>query len=121
MSITLDRVEGEVVAILMAGGMPLGARRYLDGAVWNENEHHATLDAGDIPAALVELARMAVEESEMEFAAVSVIEENDRPALLWFDAGPDLAEWDLSLNGRVAAGFADYLVAIAAGNKEKAS
>ena len=41
----------------------------------------------------------------------------DRPGLLWFDAGPDLAAWDPALEGRVAPGLADYLIAVAAGDK----
>ena len=121
MAIEPDRFSGEVLSVLMAGGIPLGGLRYADGRSWDAGELAAPLTVEEIPATVVELTRGAVEASGLGFAAVSVIQKGDRPGLLWFDAGPDLAEWDRLLEGRIAAGLADYLITVAAGDEGRRS
>ncbi len=116
-----DRFSAEVLSVLIAGGSPLGGLRHADGPSWAAGENAGQIAGEKIPADVVELACRAVETLGLGFAAVSVIQKGDRPGLLWFDAGPDLAVWDLFLEGRVAAGIADYLIAVAAGDEGRRS
>jgi len=120
-SIEPDRFTGEVLSVLVAGRNLLGGLRYENGLAWDRKEHSATVAAKEVPASVAEMAIDAVETLGLGFSAVSLIEKGDRPGLLWFEAGPDLAAWDLSLEGQVATGLADYLIAVANGDKGSSS
>lgn len=112
-----DPIPGAVLSVLVAGGEALGGLRHAGGAAWAAGEPAEPLAAGEIPAADGELALRAADSVGMGFAAVSVMETSGRCRVLWFDAGPDLAGWDARLDGRIAAGLADYLIAVAAGDR----
>lgn len=117
MAIEPDPVPGELLSVLIAGENPLGGLRYADGEAWVAGKPVAPLAPDEIPGNAAERACEAVKSLGLGFAAVTLIGEADRPSLLWFDAGPDLAAWDRALEGRVSTGLADYLIAVAAGDE----
>ena len=112
-----DPIQGELLSVLVAGEEPLGGLRYRNASSWAAGRPDAPLGAGEIPAAAAASSRAALESLRIDFAAVTLIAEETRPGLVWFDAGPDLAAWDRALDGRVAAGLVDYLISAAAGGK----
>jgi hypothetical protein len=109
-AIELHPVDGVVYAVLVAGERPLAAARYPDAPSWVGGARATPIPPGELPTAAADLARNAVERLGIDLAAVAVTE---RPAVLWLDAGPDLAAWDRGAGGRVAAGLADHLIAVA--------
>jgi hypothetical protein len=117
MAIEPDPFDGEILSILIAGGSPLGGLRHADGPAWLAGEQVAQLPPEEIPTAAAALAGDAVKRLGLDFAAVALILAAERPGLLWLDAGPDLAAWDEALEGRVAAGLADYLIDVASGDR----
>lgn len=119
LAVEADPVRGDVLFVLTAGGVPLGGLRFADAAAWLERSPEAALPPERIPAAAAELSARAIAALGLAFGGVSVIPAEGAFRLLWLDAGPDLADWDARLEGRVARGLADFLIDIATGEGER--
>jgi hypothetical protein len=86
-SIVLDPVRGAQIDLLLVGGALAGARGTC---------------AGDLPAQAAELAAAAARSLALAIAAVSIDWVPGSPDILSVEAGPDLADWDTRLDGRLA-------------------
>jgi hypothetical protein len=109
-----DRIDGEVLEVLVVGEAVVGARRYAGGEAW---AHAEPLDvqagAGPAPAC----ANRALEAAallELDVASVSFPAAHPSPEVLAITAGPDLDAWDRHLEGAVAGSLAAYLASLAA-------
>jgi hypothetical protein len=60
----------------------------------------------------IELAIRAARALDLSFAAVAIALRET--TVLWLEAGPDVVEWDTTLDGRISTALADHLVRSAA-------
>lgn len=86
-ALVFEAVRGEVLDILVVGGRLAGARGPRPG---------------DIPAEAAELAECAADLLNLPIVAVSIVAVPGTPEVLLAEAGPDLAQWDTHLDGRLA-------------------
>jgi hypothetical protein len=99
-AIVLEPIRGEVLDLLVVGGGPAGVR----GRGWQ-----------DVPEEAAALATAAALALGLQIASVSVAAAPASAEILAVEAGPDLAEWNTCLDGRLAPLLLERLEAIALG------
>jgi hypothetical protein len=113
-----DPPAGEVHSLLVVGSQVVGGQRYPSLSAWTSGAAAEPV-TGSNQAAQADLACHAAAALGLELAAVTVTA-GPSPAVILVAAGPDLAEWDTVLGGRLAPALAAHLTTIA-GAKEGAS
>ena len=99
-AIVLEPIRGEVLQLLVVGGEPVGAR----GRRWE-----------DVPPEAAGLATAAARALGLQIAAVLVAAAPASSEIVAVEAGPDLADWNACLDGRLAPLLLERLEAIALG------
>ena len=120
-ALMLDPVPGGIAIYLVVGGGCAGTLQFPDGEAWarwneaaNNGEKVRTAPIADSGTAADE-ADMAIRAARalgLDFAAVSIREDESRPSVVYCEASPDLADWNGLLGGRAAAALADYLASL---------
>jgi hypothetical protein len=131
-ALVLESFPGEVVTFIVVGGTSVGALRYSSGGSWVERygtggagearkrvgtaageDSPEPLDALESVAEAEELANRTAAALGLGFAAVSIRTGASPHSVLLCEAGPDLAEWNRIMDGRLAAALADHLISVA--------
>ena len=100
------------MTLLVVGEQVAGGAAYATVADWAANRPAEMVSASARHSQAGEMACTATGELGLGFAAVSMTG-SPSPALLYVEAGPDLAHWDQALDGGVAQALADHLILLA--------
>ena len=106
-AIRLQPCQGEVLSVFVVGDTAAGALVFDDDHAWASMETEKVPGQGRF-ATGIELAIRAARTLDLSFAAVAIALRET--TVLWLEAGPDVVEWDTTLDGRISAALAEHLV-----------